>query len=49
MTGEIEFAIVVMSILTLFLLQRPTTKAVCKELSLQNEEISLFRSEKTWA
>ncbi|PIY11225.1 MAG: hypothetical protein COZ18_04415 [Flexibacter sp. CG_4_10_14_3_um_filter_32_15] len=49
MTGEIEFAFVVMSILTLFLLQRPTTKKVCKELSLQNDEISLFRSEQTWA
>jgi len=49
MTGEGEFAVVVMCILTLFLLQRPTTKKVCKELSLQNEEISLFRSEQTWA
>jgi hypothetical protein len=49
MTGETEFAIVVMSILTLFLLQRPDSKKVCKELSLQNEEITLFRSEQTWA
>ncbi|WP_375561440.1 hypothetical protein ACE193_02480 [Bernardetia sp. OM2101] len=49
MTGEGIFAFVVMSILTLFLLQRPTSKKVCKELSLQNEEISLFRSEQTWA
>ena len=49
MTGEGEFAVVVMCILTMFLVQRPTTKKVCKELSLQNEEITLFRSEQTWA
>ncbi|WP_338766827.1 hypothetical protein WAF17_04590 [Bernardetia sp. ABR2-2B] len=49
MTGQGEFAVVVVGILTLILLQRPTTKNACKELSLQNEEISLFRSEKTWA
>ena len=49
MTGEGEFAMVVMCILTLFLLQRPTTKKVCKELSLRNDEITLFRSEQIWA
>lgn len=49
MTGAGILAFVVMSIITLFLLQRPTSKKVCKELSLQNEEISLFRSEQTWA
>jgi hypothetical protein len=49
MTGEGEFAIVVMSILTFILLQRPTTKKTCKELSLRNEDISSFRSEQTWA
>jgi uncharacterized membrane protein len=49
MTGELAFAFVVMSILTLFLLQRPSTKKICKELSLKNDEISLFRSEQTWA
>lgn len=49
MTGEGEFAVVVMCILTAFLLQKPNTKTVCKELSLGNEEISLFRSEQTWA
>ncbi|AFM06220.1 hypothetical protein Fleli_3917 [Bernardetia litoralis DSM 6794] len=49
MTGAGEFAIVVISILSFLLLQRPTTKKACKELSLQNEEISLFRSGQIWA
>ena len=49
MTGEGEFAFVVTSIITLFLLQRPTTNKVCKELSLQKDEISLFQSEQIWA
>lgn len=49
MTGEGEFAVVVIGILTLLLLQRPTTKTTCKELSLQNEELSLFRSTQVWA
>ncbi len=49
MTGETELAIVVMSIITLLVLQRPTSKKACKELSLQNDEISLFSSEQTWS
>lgn len=49
MTGEGAFALVVMAILSLLLLERPTTKKACKELALQNEELSLFKSEQTWA
>lgn len=49
MTGEGEFVVVVLIILTSFLLQRPTAKKICKTLSLHQEEISIFRSEQTWA
>lgn len=49
MTGEGEFALVVMGILTLFIFQRPKTKSIYKELSLKQDEIALFKSGQIWA
>ncbi|WP_291725676.1 hypothetical protein [Bernardetia sp.] len=49
MTGESQLAIVVMGILTLFIFQRPTNKAIYKDLSLKQDEILLFKSSQTWA
>ena len=49
MTGEGELALVVMGLITLLIFQRPTTKKIYRELSLEQDEIQLFKSGQTWS